>query len=672
MLSQAPLAKFLEKRMASKLNIAEAGASCDAATGSAAEDAFNRNRPMLPPNNTDQLGSQLESYLKDPNTNTVESEEPMPVISREFTVATLMQKEISRAHACEFVLGYNLTWTAIQQDARKKEAVDFLSRLVSDYDKQYHIDNRDADVSIYDFSTSITLILIGFMQGEPLITNWLAKVNSNWLLRGHLTALLPSMLPPWQRYNKSTMCALFNVFACAQSSQAMQATDSANQVDADCSTTSASNAQFNAYQRESYLNKLEACESLADLIPDLGYEKALAAVKAGEAAPPLSCSEEEIKERLYNLFGTLRNRNQTSKLADILLEFNPAYGFLRNEYFKFSTPRFIVIGFDGQELRATYLEKDGSSSSNYTTVNVFNCTFMCSLAFRIRTKKNHEREAFLEMLERIKKDFDLSQVIFVADALNTTPEIVQAIQAAGAYFLLTVKGNNGNKQLRATMLKLFEINQNSENMHTFVSKPFTEVGLAHGRQEQVTIRAIKLSNCANEASLLDDQLSASLSNSFSKYPQAVSIMSYDKDTAKKRKSYSKEALAKLNKCSKTEEKQRHSLAITNVDVDFGENFLKLVCARAELWLYEVAHFHTDGNLEQDRIQLCNENSIIARVGMNKIALDLAIFARHHFHVDDGTKRAPSVHDTFSRLQDPSTFLDLLTEFLFAFCDIGHK
>ena len=57
-------------------------------------------------------------------------------------------------------LGYNLTWTAIQQDARKKEAVDFLSRLVSDYDKQYHIDNRDADVSIYDFSTSITLTLI--------------------------------------------------------------------------------------------------------------------------------------------------------------------------------------------------------------------------------------------------------------------------------------------------------------------------------------------------------------------------------------------------------------------------------------------------------------------------------------------------------------------------------
>ena len=652
MFSQVPLAQYLEERKLSKLNAAEF------------------NTPVLRSgDDSHQPKFSLEMLLK---ATEEEEEDLMPIISREFTIAKLMQRGIEKNHACEFVLGYNLTWNELQQDARKKDAVDFLNSLVSDYDKKYHIDNRDVDVSRYDFSTSITLILIGFMMGQPLIKNWLTKVNSNWLLRGFLTAILPSMLPPWCSYKNSTMCALFNAFAFAQDNQTLPVPEGVDQEDTTPASARSTDAQFNAYQKESYLNKLAACESLADLVPILGYEKAIPDVKADNAAPQLSGTEEEIKARLYNFFGSLRNPNQTSKLASILMEFNPAYGFLRNECFKLNSPRFIVIGFDGQELRATYLEQNGSSSSNYTTVNVFNCTFMCSLDLRIRTKKNHEREAFITILEELKKTFDLSQVIFVADALNTTPEIVQAIHDAGAYFLLSIKSNNGNKQARATMLKMLENNQNSEHMHTFVSKPFAEAGLAHGRQEQVTIRAINLSHCTNEASLFDDELSASLSKSLGKYPQVVSIFAYDKDSTKQRKSYSQEALDKLNKCSKSEENKRHSLAITNVDVDLDENFLKLVCAKAEQWLYEVAHYHTDENLEQDRIQLCNENSIIARVGMNKIALDFAVFSRHLLHKTDGTKRPPSVHDTFSRLQDPSTFLDFLTEFLFSFCDIGQR
>lgn len=131
--------------------------------------------------------------------------------------------------------------------------------------------------------------------------------------------------------------------------------------------------------------------------------------------------------------------------------------------------------------------------------------FKCSLDFRIRTKKNHEREAFVTILEELKKTFDLSQVIFVVDALNTTPKIVQTIHDTDAYFLLTIKSNNGNKQARATMLKMLESNQNSEHMRTFVNNPFAEAFLAHGRQEQVTIRAINLSHCTNEASLFDDK-----------------------------------------------------------------------------------------------------------------------------------------------------------------------
>ncbi len=55
------------------------------------------------------------------------------------------------------------------------------------------------------------------------------------------------------------------------------------------------------------------------------------------------------------------------------------------------------------------------------------------------------------------------------------------------------------------MLKMLESNQNSEHMRTFVNNPFAEVFLAHGRQEQVTIRAINLSYCTNEASLFDDK-----------------------------------------------------------------------------------------------------------------------------------------------------------------------
>lgn len=372
--------------------------------------------------------------------------------------------------------------------------------------------------------------------------------------------------------------------------------------------------------------------------------------------------EEKLKgiKALHKFFSSLKCFENPAAID--LFSYKPNSGFLKGETFQFTSPRFICHGFDGQEIRATYLPENASSKTNYTTVNLYDCTNMRSIAFRIRTKKNHEREAFLEMLNELKKEMDLTNVVFIADALNTTSEIVDAINAVGAKYILIVKSNNGNKAIRCIMSECLQ-NANKLDIKHYVSP----IQYEHGREEQVTVQGIDITNIN-----IDED--SCMSINLLKYPSAKTFIKFDKVTKFIRNNYSDKALKELNAAtySDTEQPKSHRWMISNIGIGHlypKENFVKTLCVINDHWKYETAHFHYDDTLNQDRLQMSNEKRITTRVGYNQMSLDFGLYVRDRMLErwnsvpEHERSQPPSLKDAYQAVQEPLAFIDYLCEFL---------
>lgn len=522
-----------------------------------------------------------------------------------YSVDELAAGGLSRIASIRFASEYLAISEYLRGKAEAVELFKALNGAVSEHVAERNKDWRYAAYVTYDFTTTIMIAFIGCLLGFTSIKKWIEHLNSNISTRALITALFPKALNPSEPYDHNSVYRIIAMFAEA-----------------------------------SYGEREEANQA-----------------KGGAKA-------------LHDFLKNLKLFQGGTEVD--LFSYAPLSGFLNGATMRFSSKRYICIGFDGQELRASFLPEDGSSRENFTSVNLFDCTHMCSIDFRIRTKKNHEREAFLEMLEELVKDgIDLSMVVFVADALNTTTEIVDAIQDAGAHYLLTIKNNNGNKALRALVHQGFK-DLDANEIKTYTS----QVQKAHGRIEQVTVQAISCTQLQSKPDLFNPEaLHANLSDPLSKYQGIKSIIKFDKQSEEYRNSYSEEGLAALNAEpvskaeSEKEQMKRHRVMITDIDISEGENFEKILCVLNELWMYEVGHYFTDENLDQDRLQMSAENRIITRVGFNKIALDFGLHVREQMQAawnavpGHNRKRKPSLQDAYAVLSDPINLLDYLCSFL---------
>lgn len=381
-------------------------------------------------------------------------------------------------------------------------------------------------------------------------------------------------------------------------------------------------------------------------------------------------------EAIHVFFRNLRS--EQIKQLEPLTEYSPTHGFLKGQVFKFLTPRFIVLGFDGQELRASFLPEDATSRTGYTSVNLFDCTHRICITNRIRMRKNQESSAFLDMLESLKDLLPMGQVLFVADALNTSPKVIEAVIKSGANYLLIIKRNGVNKAISSLVLRLLNFNQSSPALHTFTCDPYK----VSGRIEQVSVQAIKLSRCAKpELSLEEDKLHTNVTRSIEgTYPSVVSLVRYDKDSKEVRGNYSAKGLEDLNACHDQEvDGDNHMLFITNVDVDQDQNFDKILCAINERWLYETAHNIVDENLNQDRLQQSKAEMLAVRVGCNQLTHDFLTHARQAMFDEMKSRpgrglkkrqayRPPSYDVVISTLTNPLNFLDCVGNYL---CDCLH-
>ena len=327
-------------------------------------------------------------------------------------------------------------------------------------------------------------------------------------------------------------------------------------------------------------------------------------------------------QALYDLFRELQMDHLNSLVPPSV--YQPTHGFLEGMCFEFSEAIFIAIGWDGQELRASYLPHGASNKRNYATVNLFACTFRIYLDFRIKVKKNHEREAFEEMLAYFRQYKFFSKVVFLCDNLNTTSDIARLVVASGANYLFPLANNNGNQPVLERVELLLQVNANSPALHFFDNYTNTEHGShggkGHGRIERVQVKALSRNN---------SEVNGDWTAILNKYPSAQSIVGRDKVKEEVRNNYTDEALAKLNAGKATDEEQRknHPRYITNIDVDKPEMFDQVLCCLNERWLYETGHFVVDENLDQDRRQITGTAKIITRVGFNKISYNVATWVR---------------------------------------------
>ena len=386
-------------------------------------------------------------------------------------------------------------------------------------------------------------------------------------------------------------------------------------------------------------------------------------------------------QALHTFFLNLR-KEQLMELEP-LTTYSPEHGFLAGQFFSFAQPRFCVMGFDGQEIRAAFLPEDATSRTGYTSVNLFDCSHRRYIDYRLRTKKNHEAEAFIEMLTVLKQIMPLSNIAFVADALNTTPAVINAIVESGAHYILIVKNNGVNKPIRIQGLRLLEANQDSEALHSFLSPEYK----VSGRREQVLVQAIKIERCLQpKLTLNEEQLRRAVLNRTieSTYPSAISLIRYDKTSEEERANYSKEGLEALNAQYENDQDfvKRHQLMLTNIDIDQPENFEKILCALNERWLYEVAHYIVDENLNQDRLQMSNEQRLAMRLGWNKISVDAIshtrdlMFEKRKNTPARGLKRRcasrpPSYDAVCGCLTDPLKFVEHICNFVFDGLRLGE-
>lgn len=282
-------------------------------------------------------------------------------------------------------------------------------------------------------------------------------------------------------------------------------------------------------------------------------------------------------QALHAFFLNLR-KEQIRKLKP-LTTYTFEHGFQAGQFFALTKPQLCLLGFDGQEIKADFLLGEATSRTGSTTDNLLDCSRYIDCCVQI--KKNHEAEAFNEMLAVLKQVMPMSNVALVADTQNTTSAIIDTIVASGAYYILTVKRDGVNKPIHIQGLRLLKANQDSEAMHSLLSPECQE----SDQHEQALVQAIKIERCLPlQLTLDEEQLRAVKGRTIEgTYPSAVSIICYDKTSEEEQANYSKDGLDVLNAHyeNNPDFAQRHQLMITNIDVDQPENLEKILCVLNE-------------------------------------------------------------------------------------------
>ena len=242
-----------------------------------------------------------------------------------------------------------------------------------------------------------------------------------------------------------------------------------------------------------------------------------------------------------------------------------------------------TVSFDGQEIVSSYRKGESSRRKKGAVgVSVYNSTHKIAMAVKSVLEKNHEVPAFLSLLPNL----DIRGTIVMSDALNSLSEVSTAILRHGADYLLCIKDNGGNKELRGHLEAIFNREYAKQEKSAAISRYLCE----------------KI-------------------NTIVKYTKTRTYL--------------------INgKINKTTTSSRYSVCSL---VFSGQNTDRILYSLLDYWAIEQHHSRLDDPhvFNQDATRSCNDNYLGNTLGINKIALNILTWIRHQKAVESGKKVPPS-------------------------------
>lgn len=267
-----------------------------------------------------------------------------------------------------------------------------------------------------------------------------------------------------------------------------------------------------------------------------------------------------------------------------------------------------LIGGDGQELRASFRRGEHSRKKKGAhRVSLYNCTSRVVSDYVMVQKKNNEVKAFMMMLLRCCYPLD---AIFYADAINTQEELISFLNERHIDWMLCVKANAGNKQLRNTIKEYFEtLTVNDCFYHQTTDKTGGRIEV----KDYEIFPADKLTLPENISCQPGTKMIARVTSSTTIYRR----------DDKKNGIEPKPSITTLYYISSLEYND--------------ENCLQFVHSHNDRWLYESHHNTIDTVLLQDLQHCCDEKHLASIIGLNSMAYNILSFARQDLSKHSGVK-----------------------------------
>lgn len=241
-----------------------------------------------------------------------------------------------------------------------------------------------------------------------------------------------------------------------------------------------------------------------------------------------------------------------------------------------------LLHIDGQAVRAS---KTDSSAQGRYTFNVYDSTNELVLTHLLINEKANEITHCGELVGAL--DLRAGDII-TGDALNTQTKLVDALPG-GVHYCLALKENN---ELLFEEVRFLFARQTDANVPAF-----SENDAGHGRVEQRNVRVLP-------ASLLSEEHRKKWKNLSDGCLVEVECITEAKSPR-----------------ARNSADTRHFISSCRFDMPECEKYLATVVRRH--WSIENnLHWQLDVSFQQDRIQCTDENYLLNRVALNKIAFNV--------------------------------------------------
>ena len=309
-----------------------------------------------------------------------------------------------------------------------------------------------------------------------------------------------------------------------------------------------------------------------------------------------------------------------------------------------------TISFDGQEMKENYRKGDSNRRHKGGIVTqLYNSTQRTALACAISEAKNHEREDVIPLIGKV----DILGQVVMCDKLNSSSDVSDAATVAGAYYLLPLGNNCGNKALNTHLKEVFtrerkhtirysetEMDRKARLEAEYRCQDYLEKKANHGRREFLDIEILSA----------DPYLDLKVINPH----KGINVL------VKKTKT-----VITIRATQKIDETKTEVFYISSLPFDEDYTIRQIRACFQDYWQIEESHSVLDDEciFNHDNLQACNANTINNTAILNKMCMPILSYIRQRLTIETGRCKQLSYNAVMRYIQEMDLFI-----FMQYFCD----